>query len=106
MFLLFCTAGDLSQSPVHRQVHTPTELKSPATLGPSIILDNSKYQTRGQKTIYSFFFFNGLLFLFFFWNGAWSVDQDSPELQGSMYFPISAFWEVESSMFKSHHTQL
>lgn len=42
MFLLFYTAGALSQSPEDRQVHTLTELKSLATLGPNIILDNSK----------------------------------------------------------------
>lgn len=70
MFLLFCTAGDLTYGPVHGQVHTLTEQKSPATLGPSIILDNSNTRQEARK---SFLFFFLIVCCFYFYFLKWGL---------------------------------
>lgn len=48
MLILFSTAGDLSQGLEHGRLH-PHRATSPAPLGPSVIVDNSKHWAKGRK---------------------------------------------------------
>lgn len=48
MLKLFSPAGDLSQGLEHGRLH-PHRATSPAPLGPSVIVDNSKHRAKGRK---------------------------------------------------------